>query len=261
MSDHLPPASEDPRDAAQRPSRRRPPPYSATAGRRAHTRWILIGSVAALALIMAGVWALEAAHPQLDGLDLAVDGVPALGLETVRSCTPETAPETRAEVARAFPERGRVSSEQLVACPRAYDGMEVTYAGEAVGEVLERDGGAFVQVNDDAYALEVGPVIGHRELSGFNSGIAVWLPDGLHERIETVGRPAQRGDVLLLTGTVFRADPDDGGGLTLRATELEVLAPGVAIEPPFHLLQAVVAGILALLAAASLVWARQRRTR
>ncbi|MCC5948339.1 MAG: hypothetical protein JJT89_07760 [Nitriliruptoraceae bacterium] len=236
-------------------SSRRPP------RRRAHTRWILVGSILGLALIVAGVWALEAVHPQVEGLDLAVDDVPALALDEVPSCTPATAPGVRDEVVRAFPERGRVSSEQVIACPRAYDGLEVTFTGEAIGEVLPRRGGAWLQVNDDAYALEVGPVIGHRELSGFNSGLAVWLPDGLHEQVEVVGRPAQRGDVLLLTGTIHRADADDGGGLTLRATELEVLAAGVHIEPPFHTLQAIVSGVLAVLALASLLWARRNRAR
>jgi hypothetical protein len=89
----------------------------------------------------------------------------------------------------------------------------------------------------------------------------VWLPDGLHERIEGVGRHERRGDVLLLEGAVFRADPDDGGGITLRADELEVLAPTVEIPEPFHLIQAIVAGLLGVLALAGLVWSRRAKQR
>jgi hypothetical protein len=66
---------------------------------------------------------------------------------------------------------------------------------------------------------------------------------------------------VLLRGTILRADPDDGGGITLRATELETLAPPLKIDPPLHVLQVVVAGVLSVLALIATVWARQVRRR
>jgi hypothetical protein len=146
-------------------------------------------------------------------------------------------------------------------CPSAYDGMEVTYVGEVVGELLPRRGGAWAQVNDDDYALVTGPLVGHRERAGFNTGLSVWLEEPLADRITSPGRPALRGDVVLLRGTILRADPDDGGGITLRATELETLAPPLEIDPPLHVLQVVVAGVLSVLALIATVWARQVRRR
>src|SRR5690606_33486163 len=116
---------------------------------------------------------------------------------------------------------GRVTSAQVVACPAAYDHLTVVFAGEVVGDLLRRRGGAWAQVNDDAYALEVGPLVGHRELDGFNSGLAVWFPDGLHEFIDEVGRPGVRGEVVLIEGTIRQSDPADGGGITLRAESVE----------------------------------------
>ena len=215
-------------------------------------------------IIVGGVVWLEAIHPQLAAPEergIPVDGVPPLALDEVRSCQRAADDGIADDLREQFPAGGRLSSEQLYQCPIAFDQAEVSFVGEAIGELLRRDGGAWLQVNDDAYALEVGPMVGHREHAGFNSGVSVWLPDGLHEQVGTVGRPAQRGDVLVLHGTIHRADPDDGGGITLRTDELVVLAEGVTVEPPFHLVQAVVAAVLAVLAIASLVWARIARRR
>jgi hypothetical protein len=234
-----------------------PPPR-----RRQRTRFLLIGAVAGLALIVLGAEALLRAAPLDDrGDELRVLDVPPLASVEVSTCARRAGDDRAADVRDVFPAGGRLSSAQVYACPSAYDGLRVTYAGEPVGELLPRQGGVWAQVNDDDYALEVGPISGHRELRGFNSGLAVWLPDGLHERISDVGRPGRRGDVLLLTGVLHRADPRDGGGITLRADRLEVLAPAVAVPAPLHTTQAVVAALLVVVAAATALWARRARQR
>ena len=241
---------------------------------RHRTRVTLGAIVFALVLTGVGITALEAAHPQLDTSDNAVAGVPPLALDDVPTCRRfvEEAPiddiRERLAAAEAFdrirdelPRGGRVSSTQVFSCPSAYDGLEVAFAGEVVGELLPRRGGAWAQVNDDAYALETGPVVGHRERAGFNTGMSVWLPEDLAARIEAPGRPALRGDVVLLTGTVHRTDPADGGGITLRASAMETLAPPLEIDPPFHVLQLVVAMVLTVLAIGTSLWAYRRRQR
>jgi hypothetical protein len=234
-----------------------PPPR-----RRQRTRFLLIGAVAGLAVIVLGAEALLRAAPLEDRRDeMRVLAVPPLASIEVSTCARRAGDDSAADVREVFPAGGRVSSAQVYACPSAYDGLRVTYAGEPVGELLPRRGGVWAQVNDDDYALEVGPISGHRELRGFNSGLAVWLPDGLHERVSDVGRPGRRGDVLLLTGVVHRADPQDGGGVTLRADQLEVLAPAVAVPAPLHTTQAVVAALLVVVAAATALWARRARQR
>lgn len=143
---------------------------------------------------------------------------------------------------------GRVTSGEVVACPAAFDGHAVIYAGEVIGDVLHRDGGAWVLVNDDDYALEVGPLDSHGEFRGTNSGLSVWLEGDLAHLVERPGGPRWRGDVLLLRGVVRRADPADGGGLTLRAFEAEVLAPAVPLSRPVNRPQAIAAGLLSLIA-------------
>lgn len=230
--------------------------------RRRPTRWLLVAAVAGVALVLAGTEALLRAAPTRDVTALRVEGVPPLAMQETRQCTRQQADLAIVDEIRAtLVNDGRIASGQVYACPLAFDGLRVTYVGEAVGEVIHRREGAWLQVNDDDYALDVGPISGHRELRGFNSGLSVWLPDGLHEQIGAVGRPELRGDVIQVTGVLLRADPADGGGITLRADQLEVLAPAVEVPEPFHLLQAIVAGVLLLLAAAAGLWARSVRNR
>ncbi len=242
--------------------------------RRAPTRWYLVSGLVLLVAIVGGTWWLELQHPQLDPSANAVAGVPPLALDdepTCRRFVDDVAiEEVRArllsdaaisEIREGVQPGGRVSSTQVHLCPSAFDQLEVTYVGEVVGDILRRDGGAWVQVNDDDYALVNGPVIGHRERAGFNTGLSVWLEGDLADRIEQPGRAAVRGDVVLLRGTLLRADPDDGGGTTLRARELETLAGPLVIEPPLHTLQLVVAVVLSVLAVAATAWARVRRRR
>jgi hypothetical protein len=81
----------------------------------------------------------------------------------------------------------------------------------------------------------------------------VWLPTPLAERIDDpgeLGRPGRRGAVVALTGIVERADAQDGGGVTLRATSMSTLAPAVTLDEPLHRPQAIVAGVMV----GALIW-------
>lgn len=232
----------------------------ATPRRRRPTRWLLVAAVAGVSLLLAGTEALVRLAPLEDRTELRVEGVPPLGHdEEVRMCVRRDDDQTAAQLREEFVPGGRISSAQVYACPAAYDRLEATFVGEAVGEILPRDSGGWLQVNDDDYALETGPVSFHRDLRGFNTGLSVWLPDHLHGRVDGLGRSGQRGTVLLLTGTLVRADVLDGGGITFRADDAEVLAPSVPVPQPLHVPQAVAAAVLAVLAAGALLWARHVR--
>ncbi|GGI08939.1 hypothetical protein [Egicoccus halophilus] len=225
--------------------------------RRRPTRWILVAALALLVSVLAGTELLLRAKPLVDTTPFLVTDLPPVALETEPSVCRRGADQDLVDtIGATIGAGGRITSPHVYACPAAFDGRRVTYVGEPVGELIRRRSGVWVQVNDDDYALEVGPMGAHRESRGFSSGLSVWLPDGLHEQIDGVGRPGRRGDIVLLEGVLLRADPDDGGGITLRADHLEVVAPTVEVPEPFHALQAIVAGVLAALAAATLLWSR-----
>jgi hypothetical protein len=228
---------------------------------RSATWWRLLIPVVGLVLITVGVLWLESLQPHLDPSDRLVEDLPPLGMEDERSCRRGADDGRTAEIRDEVVGGARITSTQAYGCPRAFDGLRVSFAGEVVGELLPRRGGVWAQVNDDDYALEVGPLVSHPEQRGFNTGMSVWIPDGLHEAIEGVGRHARRGSVVLVEGTFWQADPADAGGITLRADDLQILAPPLDIDVPLHQPQAIVAVVLAVLAVVTMTISRRLRRR
>lgn len=229
---------------------------------------VLLGALATAAMLG---WLRTGAPAAPADLDLGVEGVQSERGEdqpfvTCQRTLPDRPP--RVISGQQTPEPvGLVRSSEVVACPDTFDpsgdgGPTVEFVGEVVGDVLRRDGGAWVLMNDDVYALEAGPLPGGGELAGSNSGLTVWLPESTVDLSAlTPGRPDRRGDVVAVTGNVFRADPADGGGLTLRAAEAEVVAQAVRLAQPLHTRQAVVAALLAVLALALTAYERLLRAR
>ncbi len=227
---------------------------------RGRTRWALLGAVLVLAGLAGLSVAIERAAPRADRSAPAVEGLPPTVLVTPVPCRRSDPVEVIAAL-QARLRAGRVTAAIVTACPRLFDGREVVHVGEVVGDVLRRDGGAWVTLNDDPYALELGPFGPHRERSGANSGLAVWLPDGLHEDLGAAGRHGRRGAVLRVEGVLERADPANGGGLAIRAERAEVLAAPVEVVEPLDRTLATAALAAALTAAVALLHARRRRDR
>jgi hypothetical protein len=198
---------------------------------------LLIAPALLLVLLLLGIQQLHTLQPQAVDASLLYDpaALPAVASEPVPCARQDPASVDRARLTPA--RAGRITSELVLACPVAFDQARVTYVGEVVGDLLRRDGGAWVLINDDDYALEVGPLPGHRDLRGTNSGLTVWLPDGLADAVNGLGRPNQRGDLVQVSGRIVRTDPSDGGGLTLRADQLQVVEPARPVEEPLDLPQ------------------------
>jgi hypothetical protein len=225
---------------------------------RRRVRWPVL-SVALLLLVLLGLTTtLERTAPQVTGSVPAVAPLLPPVLETPVRCSRADSEERLDRLRATLEPEGRLTAAVATACPRLLDGREVVYVGEIVGDVLRRDGGAWVQVNDDPYALEVGPFGPHRNRLGFSTGLAVWLPDGLHEQLGEPGRHGNRGAIVRVEGMLLRADPGDGGGLNVRAEQLEVLAPAAPVDEPLNRPLILSAAIAALLA--SITWAWARRT-
>lgn len=178
---------------------------------------------------------------------------PASDIITCERTLPDRPVTTEVETLDAL---GRVDSGEVINCPDLFDGRVVVYIGEVIGDVLHREDGAWVLMNDDEYALEVGPLDSHGEFAGYNSGLSVWLEGDLADLVEQPGGPRWRGDVLRVRGVIRRADPDDGGGLTLRAFSGRVIAPAVELERPLNRPQAIVAGVLGTIALATVAYGR-----
>lgn len=146
-------------------------------------------------------------------------------------CPPALPPDDELEADPRTDPTVTVSSEDLYDCPSVYDGRSVRYEGEVVGALLHRSDGAWTQLNDDLYAGALGPLPLHRDYRGANAGVGVFLPAALADRVETVGGPRARGDVLTVVGTFHRVDPDSREVAVIRAETASVARAG---EPFDH---------------------------
>lgn len=233
--------------------------------RRAHEpvrrRRVLAGTVVALVTFAGLVGLAEWLRHPPPGVDRPVELDETDGDPRITTTCPEPAPseaQERGGRRRLGPAQPpvTVTSNQLQDCPELYDRRVVRYQGEAVGGVLRRGGGAWVQMNDDVYAGTLGPLPAHRGYRGGNSGVGVFLPGDLADQISVVGGPATRGDLVEVIGVFRRVDPASLEVTVVRARSLEILRPGEPFaDVPLRDRQ-VAAGVLALLAVAVVITER-----
>lgn len=164
-----------------------------------------------------------------------------------------------AAAAHAGGEAREVSSADLLERWQEYDGTEVVFTGEVVGDVMRRGDHAWITVNDDHYSraarLEAG------ELRGGNSGIAVWLPVEESEEISVLGRYGSKGDLVRVRGT-FNADcREHGGDFDLHASELTLVGRGRELEGGPSASEVLASSIALLFLLATLSPYLRRRTR
>jgi hypothetical protein len=126
------------------------------------------------------------------------------------------------------------SSTDLINNAKYLDGKEVTYIGEAIGDVMRRGDFSWVNVNDDQNA------------------IGIWTPNNLAAEIKNTGSYQSRGDVVEVTGILMRACPEHGADLDIHAKALAIIKTGGTVKEkinPGKVRQAAI-----LLGALCLVW-------
>ncbi len=229
--------------------------------RRVVAAWALVGVVAITGLVGLAE-ALRLDHPPAGPQTPEVDeGPDPLRDEVVCDLAAPREGEDR-EVAAAEPELpSEVTSNELYDCPGTWDGRRVRYTGEAVGALLERRDRVWLQLNDDAYAASIGPLPTHRDFRGGNAGVGVHAPPALAARVDTVGGPEARGDLVEVVGIFRRVDPATGEVAVLEVEQLEVVRPGGPLEVPPAPARAWVAVLAAVLALVVTAIERRRRTR
>lgn len=151
-----------------------------------------------------------------------------------------------------------VTSAELIECPASFHGRRVRFAGEAVGAVLLRDDYAWLHLNDDRYALLIGPLSRHRTVDGGNAGMAVTVP-----RDDAIGVSAGHsrlhGTRMAVIGTFRRTDGPDAGAPFIEATEVEVVSDAEPFTIPVAPRRVVTAIVLTVATLGLLVRLRQVR--
>lgn len=157
---------------------------------------------------------------------------------------------------------GSVSSVDLVERPRDWDGKDVVFVGEAVGEVMVRGDHAWIHLNDDAYKLA--NLQEGAGLAGYNSGAPVWIAADQAGAVQTLGDYKHEGDIVRVEGVFNAACAEHGGDMDIHATALSVVRPGHEVQDPVKPRKVMwLVGVAALAATvvAAEVGGRRRRTR
>lgn len=105
-----------------------------------------------------------------------------------------------------------VSSTEMIEQAAALDGQEVSYTGEAVGELMVRGDYSWINASDGANA------------------IGLWIGTDMARQVKTLGSYRYTGDRITVIGTYHRACPEHGGDIDIHVSELTVVAPGTATK-------------------------------
>jgi hypothetical protein len=122
------------------------------------------------------------------------------------------------------------SSGELVERPGMFDGMVVTFSGEAIGEAMVRGHWAWIHLNDDAYMernIEEGAPLG-----GLNTGMPVWVPAVEAAEIGVYGDYRHEGDIVQVRGVFNSACPEHGGDMDIHAVHVDIVRAGREVEDP-----------------------------
>ncbi len=101
-----------------------------------------------------------------------------------------------------------VSSKELLENPGEYDGEEITFEGEAIGDIMVRGEFAWVNVRDE------------------HGAIGVFCPLELAEKIGYRGSYGFKGDTLSVRGEFHRACAEHGGDSDIHAEKILIVQEG-----------------------------------
>jgi hypothetical protein len=110
-----------------------------------------------------------------------------------------------------------LSSSELIANARHYDGKTVVYEGELIGDIMRRGPYAWVNIFDGQNA------------------IGVWLPLSLTKEISFSGDYKTRGDGLEITGVFHHSCLEHGGDLDIHAQAIRKVAAGRKVQERLNL--------------------------
>ena len=105
-----------------------------------------------------------------------------------------------------------VGSNDLIDEAGVYNGREIVFTGEVIGDVLNRGDYVWLNVSDG------------------NNAIGVWAQRDLAQEIQVAGRYAQHGDIIRVMGTFNRACPDHGGDLDIHAKQITLVQRGYPVQ-------------------------------
>jgi hypothetical protein len=147
-----------------------------------------------------------------------------------------------------------VSSTTLVEEARQWNGREVIFTGEAIGESIVRGQKCWIHLNDDAYMwknIEEGAKLG-----GYNSGQAIWVDADLAKKITYYGNYLHEGDIVKVRGIFHSVCREHGGDMDIHADTLEIVRIGHSVKHIINFNRGLL-GVVLLVLAGVLFWIRK----
>jgi hypothetical protein len=225
-------------------------------------RVVLASLVVVIGLLVLAIEATDRLRHPPSGLEAPIAEVDADPRIPVECPTPDVERPTEPTLGPRRPV-AEVASNDLYDCPSAWDRRPVRYTGEVVGAVLRRGEHAWVQLNDDVYALGAGPLRAHRDYQGGNAGIGVRIPAAVADEIRWVGSGLARGDVIEVRGVFRRVHRPTREPAVIIAETAVIVRSGEPFTDPLLPDRLVAAGVLGVLAVGLViverVVARRRR--
>jgi hypothetical protein len=119
-----------------------------------------------------------------------------------------------------------VTSNDLIDKAKDYDGHEVSYTGEVIGDIMDRGEYSWINVSDG------------------NNAIGIWVKTSDLQDINIAGRYNTHGDTVNITGVFHRACAEHGGDFDIHAGKIVVVQKGFATSHALSPIKAVLAFIL-----------------
>lgn len=105
-----------------------------------------------------------------------------------------------------------IAAEELINKAKLFDGKVVSYQGEAIGDIMQRKGGQWVNVLDNGTA------------------IGVWTETDVKKQITFLGNYKAKGDTVQVKGTLNRFCKQHGGDFDVHANEFKVISKGKPVK-------------------------------
>lgn len=101
-----------------------------------------------------------------------------------------------------------VNSTDLIEKAQEFDGKEVTYTGEVIGDIMKRGSYAWINVFDG------------------NNAVGIWAPLEETRKVSYTGSYNYKGDTVKVIGVFNRACPEHGGDFDIHTDTVQVLEKG-----------------------------------
>jgi hypothetical protein len=133
----------------------------------------------------------------------------------------------------------QTSSSELINNAKQYDGQNITYTGEVIGDVMLRGDFAWVNVNDGQNAM------------------GIWLNQKSAEKIKITGSYSHIGDHIMVTGVFHRNCIEHGGDMDIHAQDIQIISTGRTLSENFDTAKRNVVFILLAIISLAVIFLRQ----